>query len=144
LPFYCTEGLQLLAARRPCFPTKRFTTLCAPQRGNWRRSPFAKLSDRLGLQWTKGFIGFSQLFQLHKREALVTERLHQPGMVPRLLPREAAATFCGRSPIHFDQHISPTVPSLRVGKRNHRDVKSLDPWLALQLGLAHTTRPVDD
>jgi hypothetical protein len=74
----------------------------------------------------------------------MTARPLPSGMVPRLISRAAAATYCGMSPNHFDEHIAPLVPPARVGKRALWDVKALDRWLDQQSGLAHPIRTVDE
>jgi hypothetical protein len=40
------------------------------------------------------------------------------------------------SPNHFEEHIAPSAPRARVGKRNLWDVKGSDRWLDQQSGLA--------
>jgi hypothetical protein len=92
----------------------------------------------------RGLLGSFGPSELYLREALMTARLLPHGMVPRLISREAAATYCGMSPNHFEEHIAPAVPPVRVGKRNLWDVKALDRWLDQRSGLAHATRPVDE
>ena len=70
------------------------------------------------------------------------ERRRLPsGMTPRLISREAAATYCGISPTLFDEHIAPAVPPVEIGRRNLWDVKRLDRWLDQQSGLAHADGP---
>jgi hypothetical protein len=58
-------------------------------------------------------------------------------MTPRLLSREAAASYCGMSPNFFDEQVKPAVPPLEFGRRNLWDIKKLDRWLDQQSGLAH-------
>jgi hypothetical protein len=70
----------------------------------------------------------------------MAERVLSAGMTPRLLSREAAATYCGISPTLFDEHLAEAVPPISIGRRNLWDVKALDRWLDTQSGLAH---PVD-
>ena len=71
---------------------------------------------------------------------MVRERSLPPGMTPRLLSREAAATYCGISPTAFDEHVAQAVKPIEIGRRDLWDVKALDRWLDQQSGLAH---PVD-
>jgi hypothetical protein len=68
------------------------------------------------------------------------ERKLPAGMTPRLLTREAAATYCGISPNHFNVHLADAVPPISIGRRKLWDVKALDRWLDAQSGLSH---PVD-
>jgi hypothetical protein len=70
----------------------------------------------------------------------MAERQLPAGMTPRLLSREAAATYCGMGPTLFDEKIASAVRPLNFGRRNLWDVKALDRWLDTQSGLAH---PVD-
>ena len=70
----------------------------------------------------------------------MTERRLPDGMTPRLLSREAAATYCGISPTLFDEHLAEAVPPVGIGRRKLWDVKALDHWLDAQSGLTH---PVD-
>jgi hypothetical protein len=78
------------------------------------------------------------------RDALMTERLLPAAMIPRLLSREAAATYYGMSPNLFEQHLAPAVPSVRVDNRNLWDIRALDRRLDQQSGLAQATRPDDE
>jgi hypothetical protein len=68
----------------------------------------------------------------------MAERALPAGMTPRLLSREAAATYCGISPNHFDEHLAEAVPPVFIGRRRLWDVKALDRWLDAQSGLAHS------
>jgi hypothetical protein len=65
------------------------------------------------------------------------ERRLPDGLTPRLLSRDAAATYCGISPTLFDEHVVPAVPALRIGARTLWDIKKLDRWLDEQSGFAH-------
>jgi len=69
-----------------------------------------------------------------------------PGMTPRLLSREAAATYCGISPTAFDEYIGRVVRPIEIGRRNLWDIKALDRWLDQQSGLAHAVdaRPMGE
>ena len=67
-----------------------------------------------------------------------------PGITPRLLARDAAATYCGITAETFEQHIRPFVPPIEIGARRLWDVRALDRWLDAQSGLADAIRPVDD
>jgi hypothetical protein len=73
----------------------------------------------------------------------MAERRLPIGMTPRLLSRVEAATYCGVSPPHFDEHIARMVPALKLGKRNLWDVKALDRWLDQKSGLTEADRPID-
>jgi hypothetical protein len=73
----------------------------------------------------------------------MNDRVLPPGLTPRLLSREAASTYCGMSPNHFEQHIGSMVPPVRIGKRNLWDIRALDRWLDQQSGLTHAFRPVE-
>ncbi len=70
----------------------------------------------------------------------MAERALPRGITPRLLSREAAATYCGISPSLFDEHVAAAVRPVEIGRRNLWDVRALDRWLDAQSGLAH---PVD-
>jgi len=72
------------------------------------------------------------------------ERRLPGGMSPRLLSREMAATYCGMSESHFDEHVARTVRPLNFGRRNLWDVRALDRWLDERSGLAHAIRPVEE
>jgi hypothetical protein len=63
------------------------------------------------------------------------------GVTPRLLSREAAATYCGISPTLFDVHIVPAVPAVQIGRRRLWDIKRLDRWLDQQSEFAHASTP---
>jgi hypothetical protein len=63
------------------------------------------------------------------------------GMTPRLLSREAAATYLGISPNHFHEHVADAIPPISIGRRNLWDVKKFDRWLDQQSGLAHAEAP---
>lgn len=65
----------------------------------------------------------------------MTERRLPAGLTPRLLCREDAATYCGISPTHFDEHVAPSVPPLIMGRRSLWDIKMLDRWLDRRSGL---------
>ena len=69
----------------------------------------------------------------------MAERRLPSGMTPRLISREAAATYCGISTTLFDAHIAPSVPPVEIGRRNLWDIKKLDRWLDQQSELAHAT-----
>lgn len=70
----------------------------------------------------------------------MAERRLPAGMTPRLLSREAAATYLGISPTLFDDRVSPAVPPISIGRRSLWDVKALDRWLDARSSLAE---PVD-
>lgn len=72
------------------------------------------------------------------------ERRLPDGITPRLLSREAAATYCGMSHNHFDEHVAKEVRPLSFGRRYLWDIKALDRWLDERSGLAHATRPVEE
>jgi hypothetical protein len=74
----------------------------------------------------------------------VGERRLPAGLTPRLLCREAAAAYCGISPAHFDEHVSPSVPPLVMGRRNLFDIRALDRWLDQRSGLGDALRPVEE
>ena len=67
-----------------------------------------------------------------------------PGMTPRLLSRDAAATYCGVTAETFERHVRPHVPPIEIGARRLWDVKALDHWLDAQSGFTNVLRPVDD
>lgn len=75
-------------------------------------------------------------------ETQMTERLLPIAMVPHLLSREAAATYCGMSPNLFEEHLAQAAPSVRVGNRNLWDVRALGRQLDQRSGLAQATRPL--
>jgi hypothetical protein len=80
-----------------------------------------------------------------RRRRRMGERRHLPaGLTPRLLCREAAAEYCGVSPTHFDEHVSPSVPPLVMGRRNLFDIRALDRWLDQRSGLDDALRPVEE
>lgn len=62
------------------------------------------------------------------------------GMTPRLLSRDAAATYCGVTAQTFEQHVRP----IEIGARRLWDIRALDRWLDVQSGLTDAFRPVDD
>jgi hypothetical protein len=66
------------------------------------------------------------------------------GMTPRLLSRDAAATYCGITAETFEQHVRPHVAPIEIGARRLWDVRALDDWLDVQSGLTDALRPVDD
>jgi hypothetical protein len=66
------------------------------------------------------------------------------GVTPRLLSREAAATYCGITAETFEQHVRPHVPPIKIGARRLWDVRALDRWLDVQSGLTDALRPVND
>jgi hypothetical protein len=66
------------------------------------------------------------------------------GVTPRLLSRDAAATYCGVTAETFEQHIRPHVPPIEIGARRVWDVKALDRWVDVQSGLTDALRPLDD
>jgi hypothetical protein len=59
------------------------------------------------------------------------------GMTPRLLSRDAAATYCGMSANHFEEHVAKAVQPLHFGKRYLWDIRALDRWLDQRSGLTH-------
>ena len=73
------------------------------------------------------------------RGSAMPERRLPTGLTPRLLSREAAATYCGISTTLFDAHIVPAVAPLAIGGRRLWDIKKLDRWLDQQSELAHAT-----
>ncbi len=66
------------------------------------------------------------------------------GMTPRLLSRDAAATYCGITAETFEQHVRPHVRPIEIGARRLWDIKALDRWVDAQSGLTDALRPVDD
>ena len=66
------------------------------------------------------------------------------GMTPRLLPRDAAAAYCGVAAETFDEHIRPHLGPVKIGARPLWDVKALDRWLDVRSGLTDALRPVED
>lgn len=75
---------------------------------------------------------------------MVERRSLPDGMTPRLLSRDAAATYCGVRAETFETHIRPHVPPVEIGTRRLWDIKALNRWLDERSGLAHATRPVED
>jgi hypothetical protein len=75
----------------------------------------------------------------------MAERRRLPaGMTPRLLCRDAAATYCGVTAKAFDEHVKPHVPPVEIGTRRLWDVRALDRWLDQKAGLIPTVRPIED
>jgi hypothetical protein len=66
------------------------------------------------------------------------------GMTPRLLSRDAAAAYCGISQNHFEEHVVPAVPPVKIGERRLWDVKALNIWLDRQSGLLQHHLSTDD
>jgi hypothetical protein len=58
-----------------------------------------------------------------------------PGMTPRLLTREQAATYCGVSPAHFTETIGKEVPPVKVRAALRWDRVVLDRWIDQKSGL---------
>lgn len=57
------------------------------------------------------------------------------GLPPRLLTRDAAATYLSISSAHFTTHIAPAVPPIAIGAALRWDVKALDRWLDQRMGI---------
>jgi hypothetical protein len=76
---------------------------------------------------------------------VVNERRILPaGLIPRLLSRDAAATYCGVTAETFEQHVRPHVSPVEIGARRLWDVRALDRWLDERSGLTEALRPIDD
>ena len=65
------------------------------------------------------------------------------GMTPRLLSRDAAAAYCGISQNHFEEHVTPAVPPIKIGERRLWDVRALNIWLDQQSGLLQPHQSID-
>jgi len=63
------------------------------------------------------------------------ERRLPPGLSPRLLTRDAAATYLSISSVHFTTHVAPKVPPLAIGTALRWDIKALDRWLDQRTGI---------
>jgi hypothetical protein len=67
-----------------------------------------------------------------------------PGMTPRLLSRDEAATYCGVVAETFEQHVRPHVPPIGLGARRLWDIRALDRWLDRQSGLVDAPPSLED
>ena len=65
-----------------------------------------------------------------------------PGLTPRLVCRDDAATYLGVSGNHFDRHVAPVVAPIMIGCRKLWDIRALDRWLDAQ-SAAGNPAPVD-
>ncbi len=68
-------------------------------------------------------------------------RVLPEGMTPRLLSREAAATYCGISPNHFDETVAKEVLAIHIGRRALWDIKELDRWVDRRGGASDDADP---
>jgi hypothetical protein len=70
------------------------------------------------------------------------DRGHLPrGMTPRLLSRNAAATYLGIGVEAFDEYVAPVVRPVEIGRRRLWDLNALDRWVDQKSGLAHARDP---
>jgi hypothetical protein len=60
-------------------------------------------------------------------------------LVPRLLNRKYAATYCGVSETTFNTHIVPHVRPMSIGKKLLWDRKAIDLWLDAPSGSTTVT-----
>lgn len=67
-----------------------------------------------------------------------------PGLVPRLLSREAAAFYCGMSRNHFAAYIEPAVTTRAFGGKRLWDRHEIDRWLDGSHGEGHAQRSGED
>ena len=69
------------------------------------------------------------------RSGICDERRLPSGLSPRLLTRDAAATYLSISSAHFTAHVAPTVPPVAIGAALRWDIKALDRWLDQRAGI---------